>query len=313
MIMEWRSRAAASLAYFGMCGTEMHDIRTWRMAIGPKCCIEAPGNTRKEIQDLPFRMARMKMTAHAHGLGSGFQPLTAWVEDVILIGLDQDNRRPARTDQGESAEDTRFRYELYNLDFDGGFGFQKNDGDIRRVRALAKLFDRQAGQNFCLLLTVNVRDTIESIVDEYVKGLGRRKYGANWHELVDWHRDRAQDEHAFLLKAAVPLFIHRQAEARGFRPRCYPPIVYLGHNKATLVHFAFEFEYVGGGLAVGEQEELDLLTLPMLRAEDGAFVVVSRDAPAFDPDRCLLALTPLTDELRAGALSVPWPRKGRRR
>jgi hypothetical protein len=301
-----RDVAGRPLAYFGLCGTELYDLRDWRTVVGPKCCVEAPGNTAQERNGLPMRLAKMRTNAQVYGLSEQFQPLRGLVEDVLLNGVDERKERPRLTDVEAGADETRFRYDLYNLDFDGGLGYANGVGDVRRTRALGKLFERQAGQSFTLFLTVNVRDTIGGAVDQWVADLEARQYGSRWRETLAWHRARGEDAYVYLLKAAVPIFLQRQAESRSFRPRCYAPIVYQGHAGAVMVHFALDFDYVAGQHgalgAWAEQEEQALLDLPLLRSADGVLSVVSADAPGFDRARCAEALDPLPPALRELAL-----------
>lgn len=309
IIRERQEALGRPLAYFGMCGPEMHDIRDWASLIGPKCCIEARGNTKEEQADLSMRLSRMRTTAQTYNVASEFQQLVGKVEDVILEGLDSKNTRPTLTEVSKSAKETLFRYDLYNLDFDGGMGFPDSDGEVARLNAFGKLFDRQKGHDFTLFLTVNVRDKIGVEVDKLLKELGVRKYGGDWDALVEWHRTLGKDEYAVLLKAAVPLFMHRQAEPRGFRPKCYPPVVYTGHGKARMVHFAFDFTYVAGTLvAVGEQEERELLALPLVESVGTQFGVASKGSPSFDETHCRGTLTPLDQAARELALAWKQPK-----
>src|SRR5207237_737418 len=82
--------------------------------------IAAPGNTTEEREQLPFRLSEMATVAQVYGISAGFQQLVGKVEDVLQNGLDDNGKRPARTNVNEKAQETRFNYDLYNLDFDGG-------------------------------------------------------------------------------------------------------------------------------------------------------------------------------------------------
>jgi hypothetical protein len=292
------------LAYFGLCGPEMLDIRAWKTVIGDKCCVEAPGNKSEEKAQLPFRLAQMATVAQVYGIASGFQQLVGKIEDVLLNGLDDKGMRPVLTNVNAKAQETRFNYDLYNLDFDGGLGYVKKGGSVPRFRALEKLFDRQRDHAFTLLLTVNVRNKVVGNLESYLQQLRKRSYGNLWKETIDWHLEQGKQHYGYILKAAVPIFIHKQAEAHGFKPHCFPAVVYEGHNQAVLVHFAFNFEVVVGSLGgVGPQEEHDLLDLPFLESSGGLLSVISHGSPTFESDACAASLSPIPVGDRAGVVS----------
>jgi hypothetical protein len=304
-ILEKRvERKGSALAYFGLCGPEMLDIREWSNLVADKCCIEAPGNTSVERKQLPFRMARMKAVAQVYEIAEGFQPLVGKIEHVLLNGLDDEDKRPLLTNVNARAQETTFNYDLYNLDFDGGLGYARKGGAVERFDALSKLFERQRSHPFTLFLTVSLRNKVVGNLEDYLDSLRRRSYGDGWKESVAWHLKQGVKNYGYVLKAAVPIFIHKQAEARGFKPHCYPPIIYQGHERAVLVHFAFDFEVVVGQLGgVGQQSENDLVNLPLLQSADGSFHVVSQGCPGFSVDACLATLTPLPEDERERVLA----------
>ena len=70
----------------------------------------------------------------------------------------------------------RFSYDLVNLDFDGGLGYRsmRAHGTAKRTIAIKKLFERQEGHSFILLLTINVRHTLGEEIQEYLGNLQTR-------------------------------------------------------------------------------------------------------------------------------------------
>jgi hypothetical protein len=296
------------LAYFGLCGPEIRDLLDWRELLGVRTCLESPGRTAAQRRAAAATMAQMRTNVQAHRLGSGWQLLVADVETVLIEGMDI-NGTPPQLNDGRAVQLAHFRYELYNLDFDGGLGYEK-EGGADRVNALRRLFERQQGTSFTLLLTLNVRSKLGNALENYLQGLRQREYGDGFRDLVDWYLARGEGEHAYRLKAIVPSFIHAASEIHGFRCRTKPPIVYDGHQKAKMVHFAFDLDYLPGELrAFSEQDERTLIQLPMLESTQGRIIFAAQQCPGFDPASAIQALSFLADETR-DAIAATLPEAG---
>jgi hypothetical protein len=285
------------LTYFGLCGPEIHDLLDWRELLGVRTCLESPGRTPAQRRAADATIARMRMNVQAHRIGSGWQLLVGDVETVLLEGMDRYGTPPQLND-GRAVQLARFYYDLYNLDFDGGLGYEK-DGGADRIHALRRLFERQQGTSFTLLLTLNVRSKLGDALQHYLEGLHQREYGDGFRELVDWYLARGDGEHAYRLKAIVPSFIHAAAEIHGFRCRTKPPIMYDGHQNAKMVHFAFDLEYLPGELrGFSEQDERMLIQLPMLESAQGHIIFAAQQCPGFDQAVAVAALAFLPADMR---------------
>jgi hypothetical protein len=235
----------------------------------------------------------------AYDIGSGFELLRADIEDVIIDGFDTNGTIPALNDGG-AAYHTHFCYDVVNLDFNSGIGYPKKDGSDKRIRALKKLFERQEGHSFLLFLTISVRDTLGDQIEEYLRESQERDRGSGWHELMGWYLNR--DDKATKLKGIVPSFLHSVAEHRMFKCISRPTIVYHGY-KTQMVHFAFEFNSGAGSFrAWSEQDERDLMELPLLRCEQGELKLPEQH-PGFDRSRLNASLDFLPAELRDPILS----------
>lgn len=85
---------------------------------------------------------------------------------------------------------------------------------------------------------------------------------------------RPEGEREYKLKATVPSFIHAVAEPHMFKSICRPPIVYDGYRRARMVHFVFELRAQPGNLQpFSDQDERDLLTLPLIKCRAGELVL----------------------------------------
>jgi len=268
------------LAYFGLPGPAVHDLIEWRDLLGKRTGVERLRKGSLQIEDLE-RHRRLLRNVLTNGLSDGFQLLRGEIEDVILDGSDADGTIPSESDNAPAIR-MRFRYGLVNLDFVGGVGHPDKTGQSKRTRAIKELFRRQEGTSFVLLLTVSVRDTNEPELANYLSEAQSRVHDDLRPALV-WSAEHEKGRQSYLLKAAVPLFIHHTAEEHMFRCRMYPPIAYQGTGRTRLVHFVFELDHtVGNFQAISSQNVNDLVRLPMLVPEPPTFVISAVQPPGID-------------------------------
>lgn len=307
----WRRKHKRDkLTYFGLPGPDIRDLLDWKDVLDRcRTGVEALGRTRQEQLKAQDDMGRLNTNLFMAGLSSGFQLLRGDLEDVVLDGLDQDGKRPQINDE-RPAHAARFGYDLVNLDFDGGIGYRDSNGAAKRVAAIKKLFERQEGHDFVLLLTINVRDTLGNEIEDYLRGLRALERGPMWRETLDWYLERANGEREYKLKATIPSFIHAIAETRVFQCTARPPISYEGHERAHMIHFAFELEAVApnGQLAnlrgFSLQDDPDLLGLPLLRCENAQLRFAQVQHPGFGYTHCAANLNFLSEEGRASILAT---------
>ncbi|MBK9711402.1 MAG: hypothetical protein IPO81_08745 [Kouleothrix sp.] len=274
ILERWHDRYSKSLSYFGLTGPEIKDLLDWRHIIDKKTAVESPGNTRALRLEADETIGRMRTNMMMYGLSSGFQIMRADIEDVIINAIDIDGQ-PPQINNGGAAHVAKFMYDIVNLDFDGGLAYTSKGKAAKRIVAIKKLFERQSGHDFVLFLTINVRDTLRSELDEYIRELQGRDRGEGWHDLLEWYLRRGKGEREYKLKVLVPTFIHAVAELHMFRSTCYPPIVYDGHNNARMLHFTFELQaQLGRNLrSFSKQDDRDLVLLPMFRCRDSTFTL----------------------------------------
>ena len=263
----WSGRALRKLTYFGLPGPRMLDLIAWRAVLDAR---------RTAIEELPKAPAKrdladdaaaqMVATALQMNLSDGLQVMRGDVGEILTKGFDGFARRPLMSENGP-AETSRFRYDLHNLDFDGGLGFiNRTTGEAPRLDALRKLVERQRGFSFLLFLTVNVRNTVGPAIADYLDRLTRQDPGG----AISWYQARGAGEVEHRLKAIVPLLMRNIAEANGFAMTCHPPVAYTGHASARMVHFVLELraeDLIFAG--VSHQSADEMLRLPMLEAVDG--------------------------------------------
>ncbi len=306
----WRQKQLCkTLTYFGLPGPDVCDLIDWRdMLDRLRSGVESLGRTKREQKKAQEDMGRLSTNLFIAGIDSGFQLLRGDIEDIILEGLDHDGNRPQINDE-RPAHAAHFGYDVVNLDFDGGIGYRDANGAAKRVAAIKKLFERQEGHSFVLFLTINVRDTMGSEIEDYLRGLQTRNRGPSWIETIGWYLSRTDGEREYKLKATVPSFIHVISESRVFQCTSRPPIAYVGHKQAHMIHFAFELEAVTSKGRLNNlrgfslQDDPDLIELPLLRCENGQLQVASVQHPGFDYAHCRLNLGFLPEDTYAAILA----------
>lgn len=305
LLQRWIQKQQRSLlTYFGLPGPDVHDLIDWKDLLDRfRTGVESIGRTKREQIKARDEMGKLTTNLFIAGISSGFQLLRGDIEDIILDGLDSDGNRPQIND-GRIAHIARFGYDLVNLDFDGGFGYKDGTGAAKRVAALKKLFERQEGHSFLFFLTINVRDTMGDEIEDYLRGLRTRERGPNWQETLDWYLNRPDGERDYKLKAIIPSFIEAIADVRVFRCRSHPPIAYEGHEHAHMLHFAFELQTVilNGRSAnlrgFGPQDDSELISLPLIRCENGQLQFASKQHPGFTVNSCKDSLDFLSEDFQ---------------
>lgn len=280
ILQRWSSSLGRGLTYFGLSGPRMLDLLAWKSVLERRrdAVEELPkGKAKRDKAD--EAAAQLQQNALRHGMADGLEVLRGDIGDIIIDGVDAFGMRPQMSDL-QPRERARFSYDLHNLDFDGGLGFiVKGTGEAPRVDAIKKLIERQKGHSFVLMLTVNVRNTLGPNIEDYLDRLNRHPAG----ELIEWYRTRGNGEVDQRLKAVIPIIVRAAAEMAGFVARCYPPITYVGHESARMVHFCFELTTEDKIFAgVSQQQDAQLLLLPMLEATNGLIRFAPVQHPACD-------------------------------
>ena len=280
ILARWSARVSRKLTYFGLTGPRKLDLLAWSAVLERRRdAVEELPRAKAKREKADEAAAKLQQNAYRHGLADGLEILRGDIGDIIVDGVDAFGSRPQLSDT-QPAERARFSYDLHNLDFDGGLGFiVKRTGEAPRVDAIKKLIERQKGHSFILLLTVNVRNTLGPNIEDYLDRLNRQPAG----DLIGWYQERGNGEVDHRLKAVIPILVRATAETAGFVARCYPPVTYVGHESARMVHFCFELTSEDKVFAgVSQQQDAHLLRLPMLEAANGLIGLASVQHPSCD-------------------------------
>jgi len=280
LISEWREIKAQNLTYLGLPGPELRDLIDWQDYLArERTAVEGYYAAGKSNID-PDIQQRILTNAMALGgnFSSGFQLLRGDVESLILTGHDMNGAFP----QCSKSRGEYWFYDLINLDFCGGVGYESKRGISRRISALKKIFERQCGHDFLLLLTFNVRSTVGKQIEEYLDDAQARFGCGNprFAQLLNAHRAQRGNKMSLVLKAAIPCIIQQFSEPHGFAVRCYPPVEYTGTGRAVLVHFAFQCMHINrSGFPVHSdrftfQSLQEILELPLMGIRDGEIIAL---------------------------------------
>jgi hypothetical protein len=297
ILERWHKQVLRPLSYFGMPGPEIRDLIDWNHLLGQKTAVQIVRKEASRKEEDLESVRKMHANAMRRDLLK-FQVLLAAVEDVILYGHDMNNDRPVLIENGAGGE-FRFRYDIVNLDFEGGTGYRVPTSRSRsigsgsggnRIEAIRRVFDRQKGHDFILFLTVNVRDTLGDEPMTYLQDQAAKYDQSVIRSIVSWTTNLDKGKKHIQLKTWIPIFILDEAEMKGFRCHCYPPVYYEGYKSARMVHFVFELRYDAKRVlrAASNQRVKEVVQLPLLRSANAVIKTapVEEQYPGFDLNRC---------------------------
>lgn len=225
IIKDFSNSIKDKLTYFGLPGKNLLDVREWKRYIRRLIAVERneiiAHIIMENVYDLGFKLADSQL-------------LDGDIDNILIRGLDK------------REVPIKFKFNLVNLDYEGGILHKQLKGTSRRLKAIRSLFarEREWENDFILLFTFSARNRDENelnrILDIMQDGLA--KYGIlheHTESVFDWYREQRYD---YKIKIYVINLIEDLAVASGFVPIRHPPVTYLGH-KARMVHFAFQFRW----------------------------------------------------------------------
>ncbi len=209
------------LAYLGLPGPDLLDVRAWREFIGRWTAVQSA-----DTPELRQSAEMLELNALRERLERGFHLVLGNIDEYLA----RDDLRPA----------LQFPYEVVNLDYVGGLVNARDHGTgSLRLDAIRALFTHQNRHAFVLLLTVNLRDRDEGELEDHAARLEdeMRSLDAfrNVAEVFESHREQGN---AGLLKLYVPCVLDGFALATGYELRFAPPVLYSGSRQ--MMHFVVE-------------------------------------------------------------------------
>lgn len=232
------------LTYCGMPSVEFLDVAAWRAELRSVCAVEMEEDV---LSDMRIEWDRRT-----------FDTPIDFVQGNVL----------------EFLLNTNEVYDLYNLDFYGGFVYPTAEGNSRCVDAIRNLIRRQSQRNhsFILIATFNVRDKGAEEYSRFIDNVPQALRG--WKgvkECCEAH----QCNQATRLKLCFPFFCWQVGMSDGFDVRFEIPTVYSSSKTGTdgehhLVHFYAELVKKSGALPDLTQVDslAEIINYPLRRMDD---------------------------------------------
>jgi hypothetical protein len=203
---------AHKLDYCGMPSKEFLDVRLWRDCLRSVVAIEVLAGVAEE----------MRVERDVLAFEFPVQIVEGDVRDYLL-----ENGIP---------------FDLYNLDFYGGFLNPSKNHDSRTIKALRALFATQAkaSRSFALITTFNLR---EAGGKDYLAFLDAAKVELSGLPNGSKNLAAHEQNQATRLKLCFPFFCWQTASVLGFEQQCEN--VFLYTSSATMLHFHQWFDFQG--------------------------------------------------------------------
>jgi hypothetical protein len=229
------------LSYCGMPSVEFLDVVEWREHISEVCAIEVD----------PAIVAEMRLSWDQ-------LPLNVKIQFKELDIL-------------EFLKTTDDCFDLYNLDFYGGFLFTRSHKPARIPDAIKAVVRRHGERHVpCILIsTFNVRDTGDGEYLRFLDELPQRLRG--WKHIEESVKAHTEG-HAQKMKACFPLFLLHECRKYDLQLTVAEPFVY--RSSALMLHFYMEVVPRSVDLprlAHEEDSMVNLLNLPLRQLDFGAF------------------------------------------
>ncbi len=230
----------AKLNYFGMPSAELLDILEWREHISSFTAVEIDSDVYSDIETT-----------------------------VFINKLDQ-NHKLILGDVCEVLVNSSFdKYELFNLDFYGGFVYKKKDGSASNPTAIEHLvrWQAQLKGSFLLIITFNLRDKDQIEYERYIKQIenalkGYR--GTGLTENIEFHLSKGKPTNVYKLKICVPTTVYVAGLPH------YDFTFRRVYHYKTFVHFVLEMRYIEGealGNIPSPDVLIDILNKPIFNIE----------------------------------------------
>jgi hypothetical protein len=238
---EFRSQTLGrGLRYCGLTSAEFKDIQAWRSNLSSVHTVEID---KTILNDMDINWRRLK-------LGIPLQIISADVLDYLGLS-------------------TTPCFDLYNLDFYGGFTNPKRDGTSRCREAIRSLASRHREQkcSFAIIATFNVRDRG---VEQYDAFLNEVQSALEGFRNVETNLKDHAKSHAIKIKLSYMYSCWHAGVANDFQVGFEDPFIY-NSGSTTLVHFYATFNYRSTALPTPHADKDALITIANrpLRRMDG--------------------------------------------
>ena len=236
------------LNYFGLPGSELQDIMSWKHLLGEVAAVERDENNLRNMDEtVSMRMPDLRFTPH-------------YGEIDLVILRDRGNRwirggevyRPWVRISRPETRHMSWYYDVVNLDYFGPFLPQGEQKTRQRADAIRKLFDTDrldAWGRWVLLVTVEaqlVTRTLHTQLVDYLRGVqdDASEQAAAVIEFLNQPRTKGEEglSATRLIHGVSASLIARSASQANLSAFHRGIILYRGSGGQPMVHLAFEFE-----------------------------------------------------------------------
>ena len=200
------------LRYCGLTSAEFRDVQAWRNSLESVCAVEQRSDVRN---DMRINWRRLNLGMH----------LDAVSDDILDFLVRADTPL----------------FDVYNLDFCGGFTNPQKSGKSRCREAVRSIAERHRSREapFVLVATFNIRDRGVEAYDQFLSELEDVLRGLdNVEENLNVHGT----SHAMKIKLSYTFVCWHAAKSNDFDLTLTDPFVYSS-GRTTLTHFYSEFTY----------------------------------------------------------------------
>jgi hypothetical protein len=251
LLEDFKTRVAPSgLRYCGLTSAEFRDVQAWRHQLREVLAVES--NTAL-LNDLDIHWRQLN-------LGLKLRVVPGDILDYLR-------------------SDSCAVFDVYNLDFCGGFTNPRRDGSSRCREAIRSLASRHRRDqlSFALIATFNIRDRG---VEQYDALLSEIRLALEGLVNVDSNLAAHEKTHAAKIKLSFTYTCWHDGVANDFAVKFEDPFVYSS-GVTTLVHFYGEFSYQPRAVPTPHANRdalVDLANLP-LRRMDGRITRMELNPP----------------------------------
>lgn len=258
-------RKRKKLSYLGMPSGEMKDIFAWQKYFEKYTAVEIDDTQRNE---LALNLIRQNLHDKA-------KILFGDIEEILIKGKDTFNNK------------LEHPYDVVFLDFFGVIPYK----NLRRIRAITTLIEKQKGHSFLLLITCNLKEkkyctnTVNKTLEVLQKDLcsfyiSDDNIQKNVQKAIEWYKADTTNE-LYRQKLFIPYFIKTISERLGFKTHAYSPIFYSGYNDSPMMHFAFKLtsELASTAITISDQTIVDIINLKVKEASGNRISLMSKQSP----------------------------------
>ena len=259
-----------SLRYFGLPSSALGDAGEWAELFSEFCAVER-GESGEEW-DLQHEL---ELSAFRRGLFWKIRSFRGDIDLIIERGRDEFRNR------------VRFPFDVVSLDYSGGLFYPDSAGAMTRLRAIARLIERQSvgRANFVLLISCNLDSVNQAEVRRTIQELktALTRYGEAGESVIGAYLQHPREEAR--LKLYLPCFVNQASARNHYNCETEDVIFYEGNNKTRMMafRFALKFDPSTESLKFPRERLSQIINSPFIEIREGAPLPTNLGLPKLRP------------------------------